>query len=175
MIVGIAGDVRSASAVDLDTASSFAVLAGAAVSDSGTNSSVITGHVGLSPTGGTGITVLSCSQVSGTIYDTNAGYTGGFDSDTTCLQTSAGILTAAKADVSLAYNDAETQPQDFAVTASTTDSFAAFPGYVLTPGVYNSGSTMGVPVALTLDGGGDSNATFIFQAGSTLSTVAGSM
>ena len=40
-----------------------------------------------------------------------------------------------------------------------------------TAGVYCSGSTIGVTGALTLDGGGDANATFVFQAGSGLTGV----
>lgn len=161
--------------INLGTAGDFAVLAGAAVSDSNPAVGIdIIGNVGLSPTGGTAITGLSCSQVTGTIYDTNAGYTGGFDSNVGCRTMAPALLTTAKADLSLGYNDARTQPIDNAVVASATDSFAAF-GYVLAPGVYNSGSSMGVPIALELDGGGNPNAVFIFQAGSTLNTVTSSI
>ncbi|MDP3988767.1 MAG: ice-binding family protein [bacterium] len=172
LFVGIVGHTRSATLVNLNTARGFAVLAGAAISDTGV-SSTINGNVGLSPTGGTGITVLSCTDVIGTIYDTNDGYTGGHDANVDCLITNATVLTNAKADVSVAYNDAKGQATTSAVTASATDSFAGT-GYTLTPGVYTSDSSMGVPASLTLDGGGDPNAVFIFQAGSTLTTVAGS-
>ncbi|MDP3988735.1 MAG: ice-binding family protein [bacterium] len=172
LVLGVAGYVRSATPVVLNTTSGFAILAGAAISDTAATSN-ITGNVGLSPTGGTAITVLSCTDVTGTIYDTNGGYTGGYNSNIGCLVTNAALLTTAKADVSLAFNDAKNQPQNFAVNASTTDSFAGT-GYVLSPGVYRSGSTMGVPANLTLDGGGDPNAVFIFQAGSTLHTVSNS-
>ena len=40
-----------------------------------------------------------------------------------------------------------------------------------TPGVYCSASTIGVTGALTLDGQGDPNAVFVFQAGSSLTGV----
>ena len=79
LILGLTGPPTTfaATAPDLGSvASGFAVMAGAAVSDTGV-SSTINGNVGLSPTGGTGITVLSCTDVTGTIYDTNGGYTGG--------------------------------------------------------------------------------------------------
>ena len=173
--LAVPNNVFAATVPTLGTVSSFGVLAGAAVSDTPPASNV-TGNVGLSPTGGTGITVLSCTDVTGTIYDTNAGYLGGHDLNHGCLVTNAGLLITAKADLSTAYNNVRLQVPVTAVTASTTDSFAAINGgtYILTPGIYNSGSTMGVPVALTLDGGGDPNAVFIFQAGSTLNTVAGS-
>ena len=44
-------------------------------------------------------------------------------------------------------------------------------GTTKTAGVYCSASTIGVTGTLTLDGGGDPNATFIFQAGSSLTTA----
>src|SRR5665213_3411207 len=48
------------------------------------------------------------------------------------------------------------------------------PGTAITPGVYNSGSSLQLNGTLTLDGGGDPNAVFIFQAGSTLTTASAS-
>jgi Ice-binding-like len=39
------------------------------------------------------------------------------------------------------------------------------------PGVYCSATSLGVTGTLTLDGGGDSSSTFVFQAGSTLTTA----
>jgi hypothetical protein len=47
-------------------------------------------------------------------------------------------------------------------------------GTTLAPGVYCSASSVGVTGALTLDGQGHSNATFVIQSGSAL-TVAGSI
>jgi hypothetical protein len=44
----------------------------------------------------------------------------------------------------------------------------------LVPGVYNSGSTIGLTGTLTLDGGGDPDAVFVFQAGSSLTTASAS-
>jgi Ice-binding-like len=44
-------------------------------------------------------------------------------------------------------------------------------GTTLPAGVYCSGSSIGVTGTLTLDGGGDPNASFVFQAGSTLTTA----
>lgn len=47
-------------------------------------------------------------------------------------------------------------------------------GRTLTPGVYTSATSLGLSGDLTLDGQGDPNAVFIFQAGSTLTTASGS-
>ena len=52
----------------------------------------------------------------------------------------------------------------------TTPSGADIGGKNLLPGVYNSASSIGITGTVTLDGGGDANAVFIFQAGSTLIT-----
>ena len=43
-------------------------------------------------------------------------------------------------------------------------------GQTLTAGVYNSASSIGLTGVLTLDGGGNPNAVWVFQAGSTLTT-----
>jgi hypothetical protein len=42
----------------------------------------------------------------------------------------------------------------------------------MAPGTYTSGSTMLVSTPLTLDGGGDANAVWVFQIGSSLTTSA---
>lgn len=81
--------------VDLLTTDDFAVLAGSAVT--GTNTNVVNGNVGLDPTGGTAITLLTCAEMAtGTIYDNNGGYTGGGGVGTACRVTNAGLLTTAK-------------------------------------------------------------------------------
>jgi len=46
-------------------------------------------------------------------------------------------------------------------------------GMTLSPGIYHFGSSAALHGTLTLDGGGASNATFIFQIGSTLTTGTG--
>jgi hypothetical protein len=47
-------------------------------------------------------------------------------------------------------------------------------GQTLAPGVYNSASSIGLTGVLTLDGRGNSNSVFVFQAGSTLTTATAS-
>ena len=69
----------------------------------------------------------------------------------------------AQTDLGLAYVDA-------AGRGPTTPSGADLGGKNLGPGVYNSASSIGLTGTVTLDGGGDANAVFIFQAGSTLTT-----
>jgi hypothetical protein len=52
----------------------------------------------------------------------------------------------------------------------TTAIAADLAGQTLAPGVYNSASSIGLSGALTLNGDGNPNAIFVFQAGSTLTT-----
>jgi Ice-binding-like len=52
----------------------------------------------------------------------------------------------------------------------TTAIAADLAGQTLAPGVYNSASSIGLSGALTLNGGGNPNAIFVFQAGSALTT-----
>lgn len=167
----VANAALAPGAVDLDSAAPFAVLAGSAVTDSNPAAGIdIIGNVGLSPTGGASITGLSCTQITGTLFDTDAGYTGGFDANVACRTTNAGLLTAAKVDLALAYTDAENR-------AALPDIPTDLAAQNLTPGVYHSASgtfTITGGGTLTLDGGGDPDAVFIFQADTTLVTSAAS-
>lgn len=162
-VLGVAGLVMAATSVSLGTADNFAVLAGSGITD--TTPSVISGDVGLSPGGGAAIGIPA-GEVTGTIYAVDAfGPVGSVNNP--------GLLTLAKSALDTAYANAAGQTPATTVLASTVDSFSGT-GYTLTPGVYNSGSTMGITGTLTLNGGGDPNAVFIFQAGSSLTTASAS-
>jgi hypothetical protein len=78
--------------------------------------------------------------------------------------THLGDPTAALAQIQLtnAYNTLMGQPCPAANNFGTVD----YNGKVLPAGVYCSGSVINVTGNLTLDGGGDPNATFVFQSGS---------
>jgi hypothetical protein len=129
-------------AVDLGTASSFGVLAGTTVTNTGP--SVILGDLGVSP--GTAVTGFPPGSVAdGTIHVAD------------------GVAAGAQSDLTTAYNQA-------AGTPSTPVPAFIGAGQTLLPGAYNATSSLEVGGALTLDGGGDPNAVFIFQAGSTLIT-----
>ena len=151
--------------VNLLTSDNFAVLGGSAISDSVTTS-VIIGHVGLSPGGGDSITGLTCAEVTGTIYDNNGEYTGNGGGNTACRMTDSGLLIAAQNDLTTAYTDAANR--------STTSTIApALEGATLTDGVYHADSgTFSIAAAgtLTLDGQGNADSVFIFKMDSTLVT-----
>jgi hypothetical protein len=61
-----------------------------------------------------------------------------------------------------------------AAAAGKTPIVTDLGGQTLTPGVYNSASSIGLTGVLTLDGRGNSDSVFVFQAGSTLTTATAS-
>jgi len=72
------------------------------------------------------------------------------------------VAMRAKVDLTAAYVDAMSRPPGVTVNDLS--------GMTLSAGVYTSDSTMSIAVGgtLTLDGGGDPEAVFIFQVGSSL-------
>jgi hypothetical protein len=69
----------------------------------------------------------------------------------------------AQDDLTIAYNNAASQGSAATISADLG-------GQTLTPGVYNSGSSIGLNGKLTLDAEANPDAVFILQAGSTLTT-----
>jgi len=151
LVAGItAAPVASAASVQapvgLGTATSFAVLAGAAVTNTGP--SLISGDLGVSP--GTAVTGFPPGLVSnGTIHSADA------------------VAAQAQADLTTAYNDAAGRTPRDAVPPDLG-------GLTLLPGVYNRATTMGLTGTVTLNAQGNPNAVFIFQAGSSLITASNS-
>ena len=131
--------------VGLGTADRFAVLAGSTVTNTGP--STINGDLGVSP--GTAVTGFPPGTVNGTTQAGNA------------------VALRAKADLTTAYDDAvrRTEP---------TPAPADLGGRTLTPGVYESASSLALTGELELDAKGDPNAVFVFQAGSTLISASAS-
>ena len=77
------------------------------------------------------------------------------------------IVAEAQVDLTAAFTDGMSRAPTETITANLA-------GMSLTSGVYNSTSTILLSGALTLDGQGDADATFIFQAGTALTTMSGS-
>ncbi len=80
------------------------------------------------------------------------------------------VAAQAKADLLVAYNFAKTLPPGATISAGA-DLGALYP-LGIPPGTYTSGSTMLVSTPLTLDAGGNANAVWVFQIGSSLTTTA---
>jgi hypothetical protein len=150
-LTGVTAFAAGPTTVDLKTAAPFAILAGTpAITDSPT--SVITGNVGMSPRASSYIGLL-CTQVTGTIYAIDG--TGN-----ACFTVNAPLVVTAKGDLTAAYTDAANRTP---VTIVPTE----LGGQTLGPGVYASDSTflhISAPTPLILDGQGNPNAVFIFEA-----------
>ena len=131
--------------VGLGTATSYSVLGGAAVTNTGPTT--LAGDLGVNP--GTAITGFPPGLAAGATHtgDAQAGQ--------------------AQSDLTTAYNDAAGRP----VTASVSGDLV---GQTLNPGVYNSSGPLAVSGALTLNGLGNPNSVFIFQVASTLTTASAS-
>jgi hypothetical protein len=141
--LALAASSRAATSVGLGTADSFAVLAGAGVTNTGP--SVINGDLGTSPTPAvTGFGGAPNGTVNGATHQADA------------------LAAQAQADLTTAYNDAAGQGP---VNTLATE----LGGQTLTAGVYNSESgAFGITGTLTLNGQGNPDAVFIFQTATTL-------
>jgi LPXTG-site transpeptidase (sortase) family protein len=131
--------------VNLGSAVNFAILAGSGVTNTG--SSLVSGDLGLSP--GTSFTGFPPGTVVGTQHITDP------------------IAAQAQLDLSTAFGQA-------AGSGPTIPVASDLGGKTLSPGVYKDNGapdSLSITGTLTLDGGGDANAVFIFQAASTLVTA----
>ena len=146
--------VAEATTINLGSVSTFAVLAGSEITNTGPTSIQGTagGDIGLHPGPGVAITIFP-----GQTELTTTGEI--FLADATAQE--------AQVDLLVAYNNAIAQTSDETIAADLG-------GRTLTTGVYTSESSIMLTGVLTLDGGNDPNAVFIFVAGSTLTTISGS-
>ena len=144
-------------AVNLRSDAGFAILGGSLVSNVPT--SAITGDIGLSPAARSFITGFGLTEVTGTIYAAD---------DISPAGVSA-MLTAAKGDLTTAYNDAAGRTStDIVLLAGNLG------GLTLTPGLYKSSGSLEISSGdLTFDAKGNANAVFIIQIASTLNTTSG--
>jgi type VI secretion system secreted protein VgrG len=136
------GSALSAQAtVDLGNAGSFGALSSAAMTNAGSNT-VVNGDIGSSTSIDVGVT-----------HPGFAAYGAGSPQ-----------LANAQASLLSAYNFTEAQTPN-----QPTITGVNLAGKTLGAGVYNStsGILISGPIALTLDGGGDSSSVFIFQAASS--------
>ncbi len=146
LVSGASAYAAGPSTINLGTASNFVVLAGSAVTNTG-SSVILNGDLGLSP--GTSVSGFPPATLDGTQHVADATAFG------------------AKADMVTAYNDAAGRAS--IITATQLG------GTVKTPGVYSSADgTFGLTGTLTLDAQGDSNAVFIFKTSSSLITAGNS-
>ena len=132
-------------ALNLGLASSFEILAGSAVTNTGTTTAA--GDVGVSP--GTSITGFGPpSSISGAFHIADF------------------VAFNAQAAATAAFVAGNALPGGIVLSGDIG-------GQVLPPGVYESASSLAITGTLTLDAGGNPDAVWVFQIGSTLTTASG--
>jgi hypothetical protein len=158
----IASRADGPATVNLGTAANFSILAQTKVTD--VPSSAIIGDVGLSPAAGSNIASLSCSEVTGKIYDVNGGYTGGLNSNTSCLMAGPGanktLVDNAVGDMDVAF----TQAYGATLPSVTTEVGAGTIGLAtpdFTPGIYKWSTDVDITGDITLSG--SASDIWIFQ------------
>lgn len=130
--------------VNLGTASTYGILAGSTVTCAGAPGTV-NADVGVSP--GTALTGFPPCTITGTTHLGDA------------------AAATAQNDLTTAYNQVAGLP------CGTVVGTVNIGGTTRPAGVYCSPTSILVTGDLTLDGGGDPNAVFVFQAGTTLTTA----
>jgi hypothetical protein len=158
-------------ATGLGAACTYGILAGSTVTSTGATH-IVNGDLGLSPGGsvtgfqdppfntyaplGTGTHTAGPGLVSGTIHITDA-------------PPSPNDAASAQAALTVAYLDLKGRTAPAPATVA-----GDLGGLRLAPGIYKSTSTLGITGTLTLDGGGNANAVWIFQIASGLTTLGSS-
>ena len=139
--------------VNLGVAGNFAILSKSGITN--VSQSAVTGDVGSSPITGAAI-LLSCAEVTGTIYTVDAA------GPLPCRVTNASRLTTAISDIEAAYTDAagRLNPNFLNLGAGNIG------GITLTPGLYKWTSAVIIPTNITIFGG--ANDVWIFQIAGTL-------
>lgn len=146
----------------LGAASTFGVFASSSAAITLAADSVVNGDVGINPTG-------ACNNCA--VGTTVVGAIHNGDSIAALAQTDF-----AKAYIDVAARAKNACPISAALEAAQAACSGTTPGPSYPPGLYNtaSGLDLGVDGVITLDAKGNSNAVWIFQAGTSLTTGAGS-
>jgi hypothetical protein len=133
---------------DMGSTETYGIMATAAITNTG--GTVINGDVSLDP--GTSLSGFPPGVINGTLNINNS------------------ESAQAREDLLQAYNELKTLPPGVTIPAGS-DLGSLYPNGI-PPGTYTSGSTMLVTTTLVLDAGGDVNAVWVFQIGSSLTTGA---
>jgi len=150
LILPLLAPSANADGVSLGSAGAFAVLAGSAVTNTG-SSVILTGDLGVSP--GTAI----------------SGFPPGIVTAPGTIENSTAVALLAQTNLTTAYNTLAGESATKVLTGTDLG------GLTLTPGVYFFATSAQLTGTLTLNAEGLPNATWVFQIGSTLTTASSSV
>ena len=157
------GTSECQSVVALGSASNFAILGSAAITNIPT--SIITGDVGLTPDTGANITGFSspgsCPEVVGRVYAVDS-------AGPACALIDSTLLSNAKTDALAAFVNATGAGRGTPTPISTN-----LAGLTLYPGLYESLTSIDLSAggSLTLDAQGDPNAVFVIRSATSITTL----
>ena len=156
LLLGLAPQARAETTppqpVTLGSTANFLVLSGAGIQNLASGM-IFNGTIGTSPSPGASLTGITAAQVTGLIYTVDATGPAG----STIAPT---LLTTAKGDLTIAYNDA------FGRVQTRVTQAPELGGLTLAPGLYWSATGFSVSSGdLVLDAGGNATGVWIFQAG----------
>ena len=165
-------------AVALGAACGYGVLAHSTVTNTGATTirgvPPATADLGLSPGAAvTGFAIAPANTFVGSGTNTaGLGIVTGTIHLTDPPPAASNTAAQAQADLTVAYNDlaGRTAPAPTILTGAAPD----LGGLTLAPGIYKSNTSVGITGTVTLDGGGDPNAVWIFQISSTFITASNS-
>lgn len=165
-VVGLYGSIvvfaAGPATVNLGSAGSFAILSKAAITNVPT--SIITGNVGASPITGASIG-LTCPEVTGKIYTTNAG------GPLPCRVIGPSLLTTAVSNMEAAYTDIATRTPAVGANLNIGTPAGTVGTMTLAPGLYTWTTPVNITGDVTLSGGATD--VWIFQVNGTLEIDAG--
>lgn len=149
--------------VDLGKAGSYVILAKTGIST--VPSSIITGNIGVSPIGATGLTGFSLTADATNLFSTSSQITGKAYASNYAPPTPANLTTAVS-DMETAYTDAAGRAADYTELYSGDIS-----GRTLTAGAYKWGTGVLINSDVTLSGSADD--VWIFQIGEGITQANG--
>ena len=156
--------------INLLSAGNFVILSKTGTTDTGSHSCHITGNIGSSPITAAAMNDVFCSEITGTIYGTNAAYVG--SGSQVCFAgnpplSNKTLVDNAVLDMEAAYTAAA------GVTNPTATGLGAgnIGGMTLAPGLYKWNTDVNIPTSVTLSGG--VNDVWIFQIAGNLNIASG--
>lgn len=155
--------------VPLGLSGNYVILAESGISTTGVTS--VTGNMGINPSAATFITGFGLILPAGGAFSTSSLVTGNIYAPGYAAPTPANLVTAVT-DMHTAYTTAN----GLVVPAPTTEFMAGnLNGQTLTAGIWKWSNGVSITNGITLDGGGDNCATFIFQIAQDLTVANGAI